>query len=71
MMVLLDYSDLRTKKGIPFTKQHIWRLVKQGIFPRPLKLGLKINSWDEAEIDEYIEARKAARSSRYHEELPA
>jgi prophage regulatory protein len=64
-MVLLEYSELRAKKGISFSKQHIWRLMKRGIFPRAIKPGLKENTWVEAEIDAYIEARMAARDARY------
>jgi prophage regulatory protein len=59
-MTLLGFSDLQSK-GIKFTRQHIHRLIKRAIFPRPIKPGLRENAWLEDEIDQYLETRKAAR----------
>lgn len=60
-MKLLGFEDLRDK-GIPYTRQHIHRLIRQGKFPPPLKLvDGGNNSWTEAEIDQYLEGRIAAR----------
>jgi prophage regulatory protein len=58
-MKLLDKAGLE-EKGIPHSAVQIWRLVKQGTFPAPIKVGSK-NAWLESEIDEYIKARVAAR----------
>ena len=60
-MVLLSREDLRNKKGIPFTRQHLHRLIRAGQFPRPIKLGGNTNAWPEPEVDSYIENRIAAR----------
>jgi predicted DNA-binding transcriptional regulator AlpA len=36
---LLTKNDLKALKGIAYHPVHIWRLVKAGKFPRPIKLG--------------------------------
>ena len=59
-VTLLAFSDLQTK-GIPFSRQHIFRLVKRGSFPAPVKLGQGTNRWIESEIDDWLAARAAAR----------
>jgi prophage regulatory protein len=59
----LRYPDLRRKKGIPFTRMHLRRLIKAGKFPRPIKLGDKDLSWIESEIDDFIAGRIAARDA--------
>ena len=61
-MHLLDRDGLR-EKGIKFTKQHIDRLIRQGKFPRPIKLGDNTNAWLEPEIDQYITNRIAQRDA--------
>jgi prophage regulatory protein len=62
--MLLDYDGLRAK-GITFSREHLWRLVRAGRFPAPVKLSgdpLGRNAWDEAEIDQHIADRKAERT---------
>jgi prophage regulatory protein len=53
MMRILNLSDLRDR-GIPFSRQHIHRLVVAGKFPKPVKLGRATNGWVEDEINEYL-----------------
>jgi len=63
-MRLLDYEGLKAK-GFRYSRTHLWRLIKAGHFPRPVKLGHgSRNSWVEQEIDEWIAARVAARDAR-------
>lgn len=53
-MQLLDYDGLKAK-GIPYSRAHLWRLMKANNFPRPVKLGGGgRNLWVADEIDEYI-----------------
>jgi prophage regulatory protein len=59
-MRLLGYRDLKSK-GIPWSRMHVNRLIKQGKFPKPFKLGTGTNSWTEEEIDRFIETRIAKR----------
>ncbi len=58
----LAYSDL-AGRGIPFTRQHIARLVKQGRFPAPIKLGMGTNRWIGSEVDEWLTQRMADRDA--------
>ena len=58
-MKLLDYDAL-ADKGIQFSDTHIWRLIRAGDFPKPVKIGNR-NHWVETEIDQYIEAKLAER----------
>lgn len=51
-MKLLDQDGL-AQKGIQFSDTHIWRLVRAGNFPKPVKIGNR-NHWVESEIDQYI-----------------
>lgn len=60
-MRVLNYDDLKPVKGIPYSKPHLWRLVKAGKFPAPIKWGAGRNGWVEDEIDAYIEAKIAER----------
>jgi prophage regulatory protein len=63
-MKLLDYQSLRAK-GFPYSRTHLWRLVKVGKFPKPVKLGDGArNAWVEEEIDALIAERMAARDSQ-------
>jgi len=62
--MLIDYEGLR-RKGITFSRIHLWRLVRAGRFPAPIKPSGDPNgrnAWDEAEIDQHIADRKAERS---------
>lgn len=60
--MLLAFSDLATK-GVPFTRQHVARLIKQGRFPAPIKLGIGTNRWISSEIDDWLAQRKADRDA--------
>ena len=62
-MLLLDHEGLR-KKGIKYSKPHMWRLVKGGMFPAPIKLGENKNVWIETEIDKWLESCVAARDRK-------
>ena len=61
-MRILTFRDLKPVKGISHSKTHINRLIRQKKFPRPFKpYGERgINAWDEAVIDEFLEAAKRA-----------
>ncbi len=61
-MRLLDEAGLR-EKGIKFSRQHRHRLIRKGEFPKPVKIGANTNAWPEAEIDQYIKDRIAARDN--------
>ncbi len=41
------------------SRSTIWRWVRAGIFPRPLRVGPNSIGWLESEIEDWLEARKA------------
>jgi prophage regulatory protein len=68
-MKLLNRNDLRAK-GIPWSRQHLFRKVAANEFPRPVKLGAGTNTWLESEVDEWIRARAAERTTQTDEGRP-
>ena len=59
---LIGYEDLK-QKGIPYTKQHLWRLERQSAFPKRVPLSATRVAWVESEIDAYVQAKISARSA--------
>jgi prophage regulatory protein len=60
---LIPYSAL-VNKGIPYSKPHVWRLEKAGRFPKRVPLGAGRYAYVEAEIDDYVEQKIAARDAK-------
>ena len=58
---LLSYDELKSLKGIPFSRTHLWRLERDGKFPKRVPLGDNSIAWVEEEIDGYIAERMARR----------
>jgi predicted DNA-binding transcriptional regulator AlpA len=54
-------SDDKRRGRIPFTSTHISRLIKQGKFPKPLKLAGRRIAFIEDEINDYLRTCAAAR----------
>jgi prophage regulatory protein len=63
-MKVLTYDDLKSQKGISYSKVQIWRLEKKKKFPIRLQLGPGRHGWLDSEIDEWIMARAAERDRR-------
>jgi predicted DNA-binding transcriptional regulator AlpA len=60
-MKVLSQRDLKDK-GIPWSREHVRRKVKEGEVPPPFKLTEKgRNVWDEEAVDAWLEERRAAR----------
>ena len=57
---LIPYEALKTK-CIPYSKPHLWRLERAGKFPKRVPIGAGRYAYVEAEVDEWIAARIAAR----------
>jgi prophage regulatory protein len=57
---LLDYQALR-ERGIPWSRVHVTRLEAAGKFPQHIDLGANSIAWFEDEIDDFLEAKAAAR----------
>jgi prophage regulatory protein len=61
--LLVDFRELRVL-GIPYTREHVTRLCRQGRFPKPIRLGGDDQSckafWRYADIVAWIDARAEA-----------
>ena len=51
---------------IPYKRSRFLDLVRQGVFPRPVKLGARAVAWPESQIDELVD-RLAAGKGATHE----
>ena len=62
-MRIITFKELKTLKGIPFSREHIRRLEADGKFPKRVRLapGGDYFGYVEKEIDEYLLARAADR----------
>jgi predicted DNA-binding transcriptional regulator AlpA len=57
----LRYEQLKSEKGIPWTRQYIRRLERANKFPHHFNLGPNTVAWLEEEIDALLDARAAER----------
>ena len=62
-MRVLRFHELKSKKGIPWTRQHVDRLIKLRRFPGKRHLGDNTVVWFENEIDDYLKAKLAERDA--------
>lgn len=62
-MKLLSYDELKSDKGISYSKVQLWRKEKLNEFPRRVPLGANRHGWAEHEIDEWIADRIRARDT--------
>jgi len=60
---LLTFADLKAR-GLPWTRVHVGRLEAAGKFPLHIDLAANSIAWFEDEIDDFLEAKAAARSQR-------
>jgi prophage regulatory protein len=61
---LLSREDLRAR-GIKFSRVHLHRLERAGLFPQHVKYGAgNFIAWFEHEVDQYLDALAAARPKR-------
>jgi len=58
---LNSQRDLKPNWGIPYTRQHIDRLVAEGKFPRPFKLTPNgKNFWTDEQLEQLVRSRQSA-----------
>jgi predicted DNA-binding transcriptional regulator AlpA len=50
---LVTFDELKPRKGIPYTRQHLARLEKAGLFPSRRQVGPNRVAWLESELDEH------------------
>lgn len=63
-MRLLTFEELRQKKGHPYCRDHTRRLVKAGLFPKPIDVGPGRIAWSESEVDQHYEELAAKRDQQ-------
>lgn len=56
---ILRRAEVEAKTG--FKRAHIYDLVKRGLFPKPMRLGVRAVGWDSVEIDQWITDRLKER----------
>jgi predicted DNA-binding transcriptional regulator AlpA len=53
-----ELATTATKAGrLPVSAATIWRWVREGKFPKPIKLGASVTVWDIEEVDQFVAAR--------------
>jgi prophage regulatory protein len=48
-------------RRVPYSEAHIWRLERAGKFPRRARIGANRVAWVEAEVDDWLSSKIAAR----------
>ena len=56
---ILRLEEVEAKSG--FKRAHIYNLMKEGKFPKALRLGIRAVGWDSVEIDSWITERLKER----------
>ena len=57
---ILRRAEVEAKTG--FKRAHIYSLMKEGRFPRALRLGVRAVGWDSVEIEHWIADRLKERA---------
>lgn len=58
---LLRLPEVRRRVG--YGRAHLYSLIGQGHFPKPIRLGVRAVAWDSDEVDAWIAARITASRS--------
>lgn len=53
---LVETADIRTRYGIPTSTMYNW--IKRGIFPKPIKIGLRKVAWRAEDIEAWLAERE-------------
>jgi len=56
-------DEVRSLKGVNYSRAHLFRLIRAGKFPAPIKLGENRNAFVETEVDAWIEQRVVERDA--------
>ncbi|WP_323634613.1 AlpA family transcriptional regulator [Pectobacterium polaris] len=56
---ILRRPEVEAKTG--FKRAHIYNLIKEGRFPKPISLGVRAVGWNSVEIDQWITDRLKER----------
>jgi predicted DNA-binding transcriptional regulator AlpA len=61
--MLIVFVELKPKKGIDYSRDHLRRKWKAGEFPAPVSISDRRIAWIESEVDDWIAARIAKRDA--------
>ena len=61
---LLRLAEVRTRCGL--SRSTIYRKMREGSFPEPLKVGVRAVRWREAEIEDWLASRPRATGYAPH-----
>ena len=61
-MVFLSYPDL-AQRGIKYNRSHLWRMEREGKFPKRVQMSENRIAWIDTEIDEWQKNRAKARNA--------
>ncbi len=56
--IIQNSSKPNDKAPIPFSSPTLWREVKAGTFPRPIKLSKRVTAWKVGDIRAWLKARE-------------
>ncbi|GAD24679.1 AlpA family transcriptional regulator [Acidovorax sp. MR-S7] len=56
---ILRRAEVEAKTG--FKRAHIYNLMKEGKFPKAMRLGVRAVGWDSVEIEQWITDRRNER----------
>ena len=56
---ILRRAEVEQKTG--FKRAHLYNLMKEGKFPKALRLGVRAVGWDSVEVDQWIAERLKMR----------
>jgi len=59
LQLFIRLPEVRQKVGM--SKSHIYDLISQGKFPKPVKVSPRISCWVAAEVDQWVQERIDAR----------
>jgi prophage regulatory protein len=68
-MKIYRFHDLKPA-GVPFSKPHLYRLEKEGKFPKRFPLGANSVAWVKEEVDQWLADRIASRDAAPAEVVP-
>lgn len=55
---LLRLPQVQTR--VPLSRSQIYQLIKEGAFPKQVRISYKVAAWKESEIDAWISAQGAS-----------
>jgi predicted DNA-binding transcriptional regulator AlpA len=62
--MLLNFKQLKTERGIDYSRDHLRRKCKAGEFPKPIQLSDRRICWLAEEVDKFIADRAAERDGQ-------